>query len=155
GLYMVTPQRAVVKLTDETQRTRFSVIDDSRIRLADDLDIAPDGRIFFSEASVRYNTHDWSSDMLEGRGNGRILCYDPRDRSTRTVLRHRVFPNGVVCLPDGESLLFAETWVGRVHRFWFDGPHKGRVETVLDNLPGYPDNINRASDGNFWVAMVG
>ena len=26
---------------------------------------------------------------------------------------------------------------------------------VIDNLPGYPDNINRASDGTFWCALCG
>ena len=26
---------------------------------------------------------------------------------------------------------------------------------MIENLPGYPDNINRASDGNYWLAMVG
>ncbi|WP_198972823.1 ABC transporter permease [Xylophilus sp. ASV27] len=155
GLYMVTPQREVVKLTDETPRSRFSIIDDSRLRLADDLDIAPDGRIFFSEATVRYNAHNWSTDMLESRGNGRLLCYDPRSKTTETVLRHLVFPNGVCCLPDGESLLFAETWACRVRRFWFDGPRKGLVRTVIANLPGYPDNINRASDGHYWLCLVG
>jgi sugar lactone lactonase YvrE len=30
-----------------------------------------------------------------------------------------------------------------------------RLETVIDNLPGYPDNINPASDGNYWLALVG
>ena len=25
----------------------------------------------------------------------------------------------------------------------------------MDNLPGFPDNINLASDGNYWLAMVG
>ncbi|MCA0043355.1 ABC transporter permease [Celeribacter litoreus] len=155
GLYMVTPEREVVKLTDETNRSWTSVIDDSRIQLADDLDIAPDGRVFFSEASIRYTVHDWPVDMIESRGNGRIICYDPRDGSTKTVLRNRIFPNGIVCLPDGESLLFNETWACRVCRYWFDGPNKGKVEVVLDGLPGYPDNINRASDGNYWVCLVG
>jgi len=155
GLYMVTPEREVVKLTDETARSTFSIIDDSRIQLADDLDIAPDGRIFFSEASVRYNAHNWATDMLECRGNGRLLCYDPHTKTTTTVLRHLVFPNGIVCLPDAQSLLFCETWACRVNRYWFDGPKKGQVEVVIDNLPGYPDNINRASDGNFWLCLVG
>lgn len=155
GLYMVTPQREVVKLTDETNRSWDSIIDDSRIQLADDLDIAPDGRIFFSEASIRYTVHDWPVDMIESRGNGRLICYDPRDNSTKTVLKNRIFPNGVVCLPDGESLLFNETWACRVCRYWFDGKNKGKVEVILDGLPGYPDNINRASDGNYWVCLVG
>jgi hypothetical protein len=41
-------------MTAETNRTRFSIIDDSRMRLADDLDIAPDGKVYFSEATIRY-----------------------------------------------------------------------------------------------------
>ncbi len=155
GLYKVTPAREVVKLTDETNRTPLSIIDDSRLRVADDMDFAPDGRIFFSEATIRYNAHDWVLDSVEGRGNGRLICYDPRDKSTRTVLRKRVFPNGIVCLPDGQSLLFAETWACKISRYWFDGPKKGRVEVVVSDLPGYPDNINRASDGNFWVCLIG
>ena len=56
---------------------------------------------------------------------------------------------------DGQSFLFAETWGCRVSRYWFDGPQKGRVEVVIADLPGYPDNINRASDGTFWLAMIG
>jgi ribose transport system permease protein len=26
---------------------------------------------------------------------------------------------------------------------------------VIPDLPGYPDNINRASDGNYWLALLG
>src|SRR5262249_52877268 len=54
GVYKVSPQGGIEKVTDETNRSWFSIIDDSRLRLPDDLDIAPDGRIFFSEATIRY-----------------------------------------------------------------------------------------------------
>jgi len=43
GLYRITPDRKVEKVTDETNRSLYSVNDDSRLRLADDLDIADDG----------------------------------------------------------------------------------------------------------------
>ena len=155
GLYRVTPQREVQRVSDETNRSWHSINDDSRLRLADDLDIADDGRIFFSEATTRYEMHEWPVDGLEARGNGRIVCYDPRDGSTRTVLRDLRFPNGIAIASDGLSILFAETWGCCIKRWWFDGPKKGRTETVLDNLPGYPDNINLASDGNYWLALVG
>ena len=56
---------------------------------------------------------------------------------------------------DGQSFLFAETWACTVSRYWFDGPKVGAVEVVIADLPGFPDNINRASDGNFWLALVG
>ncbi|KGF70908.1 ABC transporter permease [Hoeflea sp. BAL378] len=155
GLYRVTKDREVEKLTDETNRSLFTIIDDSRLRLADDLDVAPDGRIYFSEATVRYDMHEWPVDSLEARGNGRIICYDPNTNTTQTILKNLVFPNGICMTHDGQSFLFAETWACRVSRYYFAGPKKGKVEPVIPNLPGYPDNINRASDGTFWLALVG
>lgn len=155
GLYRITPDRKIEKATDETNRSLYSVNDDSRLRLADDLDIADDGRIFFSEATVRYEMHEWPVDGLEARGNGRIVCYDPARNTTHTVLRGLKFPNGICIARDGQSILFAETFGCSIKRYWFDGPNKGKVEVIMDNLPGYPDNINLASDGNYWLALVG
>ncbi|MEO8923589.1 MAG: SMP-30/gluconolactonase/LRE family protein [Caldimonas sp.] len=155
GLYAINPAGSVRKMTDETNRSRLTIIDDARVRFADDLDIAPDGRIFFSEASIRYEAHDWAVDGVECRPNGRVICHDPRTGSTRTVLRNIRLANGICMASDGQSLLLNETWACRVLRYWFDGPRKGQVEVVIENLPGYPDNVNRASDGNYWLALVG
>ena len=122
GLYRVGMDRQITKLTDETNRTRFSIIDDSRLKLADDLDIAQDGRVFFSEASIRFEMNEWPVDCIESRGNGRIICYDPNNNSTHTVLRNLIFPNGICMTHDGVSFMFAETWGCRVSRYYFAGP---------------------------------
>jgi ribose transport system permease protein len=155
GVYGVRPDRSVYKLTDETTRTFGKVIDDSRLVLADDLDIAPDGKIYFSEATLRYTAHTWATDALEGRGNGRIIVYDPATRKTRTLLQNQIFPNGVCVAHDGQSVLFALTWACRIERYWIAGPKAGKLETLIADLPGMPDNINRASDGSYWLALVG
>jgi ribose transport system permease protein len=155
GLYRINPNGAVEKATDETNRSLQSVNDDSRLRLADDLDITDDGLIFFSEATVRYEMDEWPVDGLEARGNGRIICYDTKSGKTHTALRGLKFPNGICVASDKQSILFAETFGCSVKRYWFAGPKKGAVEIVMDNLPGYPDNINLASDGNYWLALVG
>ena len=155
GLYGVGQNREVFKLTDETNRTRLSIVDDLRLRVADDLDIAPDGRVFFSEATVRYEATDWAYDAMESRGNGRIICYDPCNGRTHTVLRNLIFPNGVCLSHDGQSILFGETWGCRINRYWIAGPRSGKLERFIEVLPGYPDNINRASDGTYWLALVG
>ena len=155
GLYQVSPDKVVTKLTDETNRSLFSIVDDSRLRLADDLDIAPDGRIYFSEATIRYEQEEWATDALESRPSGRIIVYDPKTGSTRTEVPSLVFANGICMSNDGQSLFFAESWTCTVSRYWFDGPRKGKIEPLLTNLPGYPDNINRASDGNYWAALLG
>lgn len=33
------------------------------------------------------------------------------------------------------------------------GLNKGGMDTFIENLPGFPDNIRRSSSGGYWVAM--
>lgn len=155
GLYAVKQDRSTWKLTDRVQRSFFSIKDDSRIRAAHALDAAPDGRIFFCETSGRADAHAWTSDALEMRASGRLLSFDPTSGATQVVLKRLLFPTGVCIESGGESLLFSEAWASRVSRYWLAGPRKGEVETIAKNLPGFPANISRASDGHFWVAMLG
>ena len=110
GLVRVTLDGEVELLTDQTERSLFSIQDDTTIRMADDLDIAPDGTIYFTDATKRYDIANWGLDMLEGRPNGRLLSFDPRSRKTRTVCDNLIFPNGVCLTHDGNHLLVASTW---------------------------------------------
>jgi ribose transport system permease protein len=155
GVYGVKPDGAVFKVTDRTNRTWTRLKDDSRLYLADDLDVAPDGKIYFSEATTRYELADWALDGFEGRGNGRLICHDPKTGVTRTILKNLTFPNGVCVSHDGRSVLWASTWLCRVYRYWIATEKAGTCELLIDNLPGYCDNINRASDGKYWLAFVG
>jgi ribose transport system permease protein len=155
GVYGVKPSGEVFKVTDETNRTWTKLNDDSRLRMADDLDIAPDGKIYFSDCTTRYEMTTNTLDILEGRPNGRVVCYDPATKVTRTVINRFYFPNGVCVSHDGRSVLIASTSACRIFRYWLDGEKKNKLEILIDDLPGNPDNINRASDGNYWLALVG
>jgi ribose transport system permease protein len=154
GLVRVTLDGVVELLSDQTSRSLFSVQDDTTIRMADDLDIAPDGVIYFSDATKRYDIENWGLDMLEGRPNGRLLSYDPRTRRTRTVADNLIFPNGVCLTHDGRHLLVNSTWTCSILIFDLANLKAG-PRVFLRGLPGYPDNINRASDGGYWVALAG
>jgi ribose transport system permease protein len=155
GVYGVKPSGEVFKVTDETNRTWTKLNDDSRLRMADDLDIAPDGKIYFSDCTTRYEMTTNTLDILEGRPNGRVVCYDPATKVTRTVINRFYFPNGICVSHDGRSVLIASTSACRIFRYWLDGEKKNKLEILIDDLPGNPDNINRASDGNYWLALVG
>jgi ribose transport system permease protein len=155
GLYSVAPDRTVTRLSAETNRSLFSVVDDARLRDPNDCDIAPDGRIFFTDSTTRYDAHDWALDSVESRPTGRLLCYDPKTGTTRTVLRNLCYSNGVCLSHDGKSILFAESWACKISRYWISGPKAGTSEPLITDMPGYPDNINRASDGTYWMAFLG
>jgi ribose transport system permease protein len=154
GLVRVTLKGEAELLTDQTDRSLFSIQDDTTIRMADDLDIAPDGTIYFTDATKRYDIADWGLDLLEGRSNGRLLSFEPKSRKTRTVCDNLIFPNGVCLTHDGNHLLVASTWTCSILIFDLnklaDGPR-----IFVQGLPGYPDNINRASDGGYWIALAG
>ena len=137
GLYRVDKTGNVHKMTAETNRSPFSIIDDSRMRLADDLDIAPDGKVYFSEATIRYGFEEWVVDALEGRGNGRIIRYDPATGSTRTVLRNLLFANGMCMAHDGK--LFCSRRPGAAESAATGSRAEGgNSEIVIADLPGYP-----------------
>ncbi len=155
GLYSISPDREVTKLSAETSRSWTSIQDDARLRDPNDLDIAPDGKIYFTNSTKRYDAHDWALDSIENRGTGRLLVYDPKDGSTTTLLDGYRYTNGVCMAHDNKSLFFAESWRCRIHRYWIEGPKAGTAECVIQDMPGYTDNINRASDGTYWMAWLG
>jgi ribose transport system permease protein len=155
GVYGVKPGGEVFKVSDETSRSWTKLNDDSRIRMADDLDIAPDGKIYFSDCTTRYEASNYPLEVVEGRPNGRVLCYDPATGTTHKIIKSFYFPNGVCIAHDGRSVLIASTTDCRVYRHWLAGPSSGKTEILIDQVPGNPDNINRASDGNYWLALVG
>jgi sugar lactone lactonase YvrE len=41
-----------------------------------------------------------------------------------------------------------------VLRYWLRGPEAGSTEILIDNLPGFPDNINRGGDGRYWIGLI-
>ncbi len=84
-----------------------------------DCDIAPDGRIFFTDSTTRYDAHEWALDSIEARPTGRLLCYEPKTGKTTTVLEKLRYANGVCMAHDEKSLFLAESWACSVHRYWF------------------------------------
>lgn len=142
-----------VELVANRVRRSLALHDDSAIRFSDDLDVAPDGSIYVSDFSTRTSPAEYMLEFIECRPNGRVIRIDP-DGSTDVVVRNYVFPNGICTAHDGQSILIASTGLFRVDRLWISGPKQGQIEPVMENLPGYPDNINRASDGNYWMSFV-
>jgi sugar lactone lactonase YvrE len=120
------------------------------IEFADDLHVADDGTVYFSDATEHAIFQD---ELFELRDSGRLLAYDPGTDDTSVVLEGLGFANGVCPHADGESLLITETSRYRVTRYWIDGDREGEFERFATNLPGYPDNIEAAADGTHWLAV--
>jgi sugar lactone lactonase YvrE len=153
GLLSIAPDATVTELT--------TVADGIPIRYADDVAVAADGKIYFSDASTKFGAKESGGtmegsllDIMEHGGHGRLLCYDPATSNTTTLLRGLNFANGVAVSHDQQYLLVNETGTYRILRFWLEGPKKGTSEPFIEGLPAFPDNITRGLDGRFWVALI-
>lgn len=153
GLLSITPDGAVKLLTDSVAGTP--------IMYADDLDIASDGRIFFSDASTHFSARKLDSTLaasiwalMEHSGDGRLLMYDPHSGVTSVVKDGLNFPNGVAMCPNDICVLVAQTGNYNVLRIWLDGNQAEQVDEVLSNLPGFPDNLNAGVQDTFWVGLT-
>ncbi|MFI9503875.1 SMP-30/gluconolactonase/LRE family protein [Nocardia sp. NPDC052566] len=113
---------------------------------------ADDGTIYFSSSSRHYALDEWMGDLLEHSGTGRLFRRDPSGH-IETLLDGLQFANGVVLSPDRSCVVVAETGAYRVTRYWLTGPKAGTHDRLIENLPGFPDNMGLGSDGLIWITL--
>jgi sugar lactone lactonase YvrE len=145
GLLSIDPQGQIQVLTSEAEGLPF--------KFTDDLDIASDGTIYFSDASSRFAQPDYLLDLLEARPHGRLLSYNPGSGETRVLLKDLYFANGVALSANEDFVLVNETYRYRISRYWLKGEQAGTHDVFIDNLPGLPDNLQGDRAGTFWVAL--
>lgn len=145
GLVSIDGKGAITVLATEAGGVPFM--------FTDDLDIARDGAIYFTDASSRFDLHGYLYDLLEARPHGRLMRHDPRTGTTRVLLRDLHFANGVALSKNEDFVLVNETYRYRIVRYWLRGPKRGTRDVFIDNLPGFPDNISSNRQGTFWLAL--
>lgn len=146
GLLSIDAQGSITALSSQADGVPF--------RCTNDLDIGADGTIYFTDASSKFGLTDLKADLLEHRGNGRFLAYDPKTKQTRVLVRDLYFANGVAISPDQTYALVNETGTYSIRRVWLKGEKQGQSETFIDNLPGFPDGLSSNGRDIFWVAIV-
>ncbi len=142
GLLSISPRGEQTVLATETRGRPF--------RFTDDLDIASDGTIYFSDAS--WKRRDYLLDLLESRPYGRLMSYSPDTGLVDTLLSDLHFANGIALSRNEDFVLVNETFRYRVTRYWLQGPRAGTSDVFLDNLPCFPDGISSNRRGTFWIA---
>jgi sugar lactone lactonase YvrE len=145
GLISVSPKGEVKVLSTESEGLKYG--------FADDVAVSADGRyVWLSDATWKFPYPNFTPDVIEHVGNGRLIQYDMQTGETKTLLKDLQFANGVTVSKANDFVLVNETAAYRITRYWLSGPKAGQSDVFADNLPGFPDNIRTDADGNFWVA---
>ncbi|MBS0393321.1 MAG: SMP-30/gluconolactonase/LRE family protein [Proteobacteria bacterium] len=161
GLLRVAADRSVQVIADQ--------VNGAAIGYADAVAIAPDGRIFFTDATQRFSARRYGTfdaallDVLEHSCTGRVLVYEPGSGTTSVMLTGLCFANGVALSADAGRLYVSETGA---YRIWsvdaavrgLDvrrlSPGERRASVFADNLPGFPDNLTRSASGRLWTGLT-
>ena len=146
GLLSITPAGEISVLTDS--------VNGQKMKFVDDLDIAQDGTIWFTDASQRFGFDETMRDFIEASMTGRLLSYNPITKTTKIEMEGLFFANGVALSPNDGFVLVNETGTGRIHRKWLKGSKRGKTDYFVNALPGNPDNISFNGTDTFWVAIA-
>ncbi|XP_026218627.1 strictosidine synthase family protein [Anabas testudineus] len=112
------------------------------------------GIVYFTDSSSRWGRRHVRLEVIELNNLGRLLSYDPETGSVKVLLDSLFMPNGIALSPDEDFLLLAETSIGRILKYWLKGQKAGTVETIMDNMIGYPDNIRLSDHRTFLVGIT-
>jgi sugar lactone lactonase YvrE len=146
GVLLVDPREGAIE-------PLVAGIDGRPMRFCNNAAIAADGTVYFSDSSTVYGVEDWRSDFVELTRTGRLFRRSP-EGTVEALLDGLAFANGVALAGDESFVAVAETAAATVVRHWLTGPKAGSRDFLVAELPGYPDNIARGSDGLIWVTLA-
>lgn len=161
NLWVADAYLGLLKITaDKTITTIVSEVEGVPVNYADDVDIAKNGKVYFSDASTKFHAKKYGTfaasllDINEHGGHGRVIEFDPNTGQTKQIMQGLNFANGVAVSHDQKWLMVNETGSYRILKVGITPETVNQQSVVIDNLPGFPDNINRGSNGLYWFGMV-
>jgi sugar lactone lactonase YvrE len=124
-------------------------VDGIPIAFPNDLALGRKGEIYFSDTSNKALDR-LALDLLESRGRGRLIKYEPKSNKSTVLMQGLHFANGVAISKDMSKIYVAETSRNRIISL---NLNTGERVVLIDDLPGYPDGISQR-DGVVWIALV-
>lgn len=148
GLISVNKKGDINLLANEDENGRPLLI-------PNDIDIASDGIIYFSNTSskLKFSLKNTRKLILEAKPDGGLYQYDPKTKLITTLIDSTYFGNGVAVSKDDSFVLMVDLTKYRVIKYYLKGKKRGETELFLDNLPGFPNGISRRKDGTFWLGF--
>ena len=83
---------------------------------------------------------------------GSLLKYDIWTKQVTELVTGLSGAAGTAVSALGDFVLVSEYIGKRIQRFWLTGAKRNTTETFI-SFQGNPDNIKRAANGDFWVAV--
>lgn len=147
------PKRGLLRLNLHTRA--LEVLVDARthgLTFCNNAAVASDGTIYFTDSTRQVGIDHWRGELLAHSASGRLFRF--ADGKLEVLIDGLEFANGVALAADESFVAVAETTAYRVRKLWLKGPLAGTQDALIDDLPGFPDNLSSDSEGRIWIAIA-
>eukprot|EP00127_Corallochytrium_limacisporum_P007403 Clim_evm6s251 gene=Clim_evmTU6s251 len=169
-LLIAEPDKGLVRLDPKTGvitvlSNKVENSEQPSINYANDVDVCPDGSIFFSDSVYLHPTRNMKGKVdtltvalftfISSDESGRLLRYDRETGKTYEVTTGLWYANGVACdytstKDKTEYVLINETFTSRI---WRVNVKTGKREIFAEGFPGVLDGLSRGSNHTYWVGL--
>lgn len=122
-LYIADSYHGILKLDLKERGKMVSVVDSNQsipnvppMKLISDMAVLSNGSIFFTDASSKFGRNEVVYEVFEGQDNGKLLHYNPVDKTVQMVASGLHFPSGVCASHDESFLLVSEATRARIQK---------------------------------------
>ncbi|CAN7772262.1 strictosidine synthase [Variovorax sp. LjRoot290] len=103
--------------------------------------------LIVAEGSATHAANDWQRDLMSKGRSGSIWRLEMTALRATCLARALAFPYGLALDASGQ-VVASESWRHRLIRIVPKG-----IETVLDDLPGYPARLAPSGQGGHWLSV--
>lgn len=157
GLLRYAPNGVLLVLADTFEGAPLSYVNS--------VAVTSSGIIYFTDSSSKFGAQASGGtypasllDIMEHGGHGRLFRLDPNSLELTEIAHGFNFANGVAAISSDqegiEQVFVVETGNYRVLSFDVKDLAVVAQSTLIENLPGFPDNLSLAPDGSLWLGLV-
>lgn len=149
ALAIALKDRGIVVVGGAHDGTAIAGIGPKRLTAITTLTFAAAHTLLVCIGSDRLGLDDWQRDLLERGESGSVWQVSLQGGAPVCIARNLAYPSGVMVQED--SVIVSEAWRHRLIAVPASG--EGRVQLVLDDLPGYPGRLSERSGGGAWLSV--
>jgi hypothetical protein len=132
------------------KRSPITRLGSSPLKCPTALAFADSGTLIICVGSQDYAPGEWQHSVMARDATGSVWKLDMTSGHAERLAGGLAYPYGILVDGRDGAIVISESWRHRLMRF----TAKAKPVSVLENLPGYPARLSRASDGGAWLSVV-
>jgi strictosidine synthase len=122
-----------------------------KLQWTNDVADGPDGLLYLTTSSRRRTLDQFFFEVLEHRGSGQLIRFDPKSGSVKVLADTLEMTNGLAVAADGKLLVSQSA----IYAVTVIDPESGAPGASAGNLPGFTGNVRMSDRAHIaWVTLL-